>query len=288
MSASPVRLFRGAKARGERLAMISLYDAPGAALCCDAGVDVLLVGDSLGNVVLGYENTLAVTIGDMVHHTAAVARGARGSSRPEVPIIADLPFGGYASVDLATMNGASLVRAGAHGVKLEGAGPGALAAVRALVEMGVPVMGHLGYTPQSSLRFESVVQGKTGAAAARLLEEARRLEEAGCCAVVLEVVPAEVGRRVTGELSIPTIGIGAGPGCDGQVLVWHDLVGLTPGKPLRFVKRYADAHALLAGAAGDFVDEVRSGAFPEPQHGWSMNETELRTWSSESEVGEQS
>src|ERR671911_25505 len=227
MSASPVRLFRGAKARGERLAMISLYDAPGAALCCDAGVDVLLVGDSLGNVVLGYENTLAVTIGDMVHHTAAVARGARGSSRPEVPIIADLPFGGYASVDLATMNGASLVRAGAHGVKLEGAGPGALAAVRALVEMGVPV---------------------------------------------------------TGELSIPTIGIGAGPGCDGQVLVWHDLVGLTPGKPLRFVKRYADAHALLAGAAGDFVDEVRSGAFPEPQHGWSMNETELRAWSSESEV----
>src|SRR5918995_3798 len=252
MSASPVRLFRGAKARGERLAMISLYDAPGAALCCDAGVDVLLVGDSLGNVVLGYENTLAVTIGDMVHHTAAVAR------------------------------------AGAHGVKLEGAGPGALAAVRALVEMGVPVMGHLGYTPQSSLRFESVVQGKTGAAAARLLEEAGRLEEAGCCAVVLEVVPAEVGGRVTGELSIPTIGIGAGPGCDGQVLVWHDLVGLTPGKPLRFVKRYADAHALLAGAAGDFVDEVRSGAFPEPQHGWSMNETELRAWSSESEVGEQS
>ena len=199
MSASPVRLFRGAKARGERLAMISLYDAPGAALCCDAGVDVLLVGDSLGNVVLGYENTLAVTIGDMVHHTAAVARGVRGSSRPEVPIIADLPFGGYASVDLATMNGASLVRAGAHGVKLEGAGPGALAAVRALVEMGVPVMGHLGYTPQSSLRFESVVQGKTGAAAARLLEEAGRLEEAGCCAVVLEVVPAEVGGRVTGE-----------------------------------------------------------------------------------------
>jgi 3-methyl-2-oxobutanoate hydroxymethyltransferase len=278
MSASAVRLFRGAKARGERLAMISLYDAPSAALCCDAGADVLLVGDSLGNVVLGYENTLSVTMDDMLHHTAAVARGVLSSTRPDVPVIGDLPFGGYASVDLATANGASLVRAGAHGVKLEGAGPGALAAIRALVEMGVPVMGHLGYTPQSSLRFESVVQGKTGEAATRLLEEARRLEDAGCSALVLEVVPAEVARRVTEELGIPTIGIGAGPGCDGQVLVWNDLAGLSPGKSLRFVKRYADANALLAGAAEDFVDEVRSGAFPKAEHGWSMDEAELRTW----------
>jgi len=287
VSASAVRLFRGAKARGERLAMVSLYDAPSAALCCDAGADVLLVGDSLGNVVLGYENTLTVTMDDMVHHTAAVARGVRGSSRPEVPIIGDLPFGSYASSDLAIANGASLARAGAHGVKLEGAGPRAVAAIEALVETGVPVVGHLGYTPQSSLRFESIVQGKTGAAATRLLEEARRLEDAGCCAIVLEVVPVEVARRVTGELGIPTIGIGAGPGCDGQVLVWHDLAGLTPGKPLRFVKRYADAGVLLAGAARDFVEEVRSGAFPKPEHGWSMDEAELRAWSSRNGPGEE-
>lgn len=274
------RLFGGARSRGELLTMISLYDAPSAALCCDAGVDVLLVGDSLGNVILGYESTVSVTMEDMLHHTAAVARGAKGSARPEVPVVGDLPFGSYASVELATTNGAKLVRAGAHAVKLEGAGDGALAAIRALVEMGVPVVGHLGYTPQSSLRFESVVQGKTVAAAERLLQEARSLEEAGCCAMVLEVVPAEVARRVTGEISIPTIGIGAGAGCDGQVLVWHDLAGLTPGKPLRFVRRYADAHALLTQAARDYIGEVRSGAFPQPEHGWQMDEAELRSWSS--------
>lgn len=287
MMPSVSRLFGGARNQGELLTMISLYDAPSAALCCDAGVDVLLVGDSLGNVILGYESTVSVTMEDMLHHTAAVARGAKGSAHPEVPIVADLPFGAYASVELATSNGARLVRAGAHAVKLEGAGSGAISAIQALVEMGVPVVGHLGYTPQSSLRFESVVQGKTVAAAERLLEEARSLEEAGCCAMVLEVVPAEVARRVTGEISIPTIGIGAGAGCDGQVLVWHDLAGLTPGTPLRFVRRYAEAHELLTKAARDFIGEVRSGAFPRPEHGWSMDETELRSWSvSEGEGGE--
>jgi 3-methyl-2-oxobutanoate hydroxymethyltransferase len=280
LTISPARLFRGAKVRGEPLAMISLYDAPSAALCCDAGTDVLLVGDSMGNVVLGYENTIPVSMEDMSSHTAAVVRGVRQSSRPEVPVIADLPFGGYASVDLATRNGADLMRAGAHGVKLEGSGPVALESVRALNEMGAPVVGHLGFTPQSSLRFEGVVQGKTGAAAADLLEGARSLEEAGCCAIVLEVVPEEVARRVSGELEISTIGIGAGAGCDAQVLVWHDLAGLTPGKPLRFVKRYAEAHALLAGAAGDFVEEVHSGGFPGPEHGWTMDQDELRSWSS--------
>lgn len=277
MRVSLPRLFREAKARGERLAMISLYDAPSAAVCCEAGADVLLVGDSMGNVILGHENPLPVTMEDLVHHTAAVARGVRDSSSG-VPVVADLAFGGYASVDLATRNGAALVRAGAHGVKLEGAGPGALGAVRALVEMGVPVVGHLGYTPQSSLKFESIVQGKTGVAAARMLDEARSLEEAGCCAVVLEVVPVEVARRITGELAISTIGIGAGAGCDAQVLVWHDLIGLSTKAPFRFVKRYADAHTLLAEATRDFVDEVHTGAFPKPEHGWKMDETELRGW----------
>ena len=282
MTASPVRLFGGAKARGEKLAMISLYDAPTAALCCDAGVDVILVGDSLGNVVLGHESTVPVTMEDMLLHTATVARGVRSSSRPDVPVIADLPFGTYATVAHATKNGADLMRAGAHGVKLEGAGEAAIAAVRALDGMGAPVVGHLGYTPQSALSFAGVVQGKTGAAASRLLDEALRLEKAGCCAIVLEVVPVEVARRVTEALSIPTIGIGAGGECDGQVLVWHDLAGLTPGKPLRFVKRYADAHSLLAEAAEGFIEEVRSGAFPRPEHGWPMDEDELKRWSSES------
>ncbi len=283
MTVSPVRVFEGAKARGERLAMISLYDAPTAALCCDAGVDVILVGDSLGNVVLGHESTVHVTMEDMLRHTAAVARGVRSSTRPDVPVVGDLPFGAYATIENATKNGADLLRAGAHSVKLEGAGEAALAAIAALDEMGVPVVGHLGYTPQSALRFPSIVQGKTVTAADRLLRDARNLEEAGCCAIVLEVVPVEVSERVTRELSIPTIGIGAGIGCDGQVLVWHDLAGLTPGNPLRFVKRYAEAQALLTTAAETFIGEVQSGEFPQSEHGWSMDEEELSRWTSESE-----
>ena len=215
--------------------MVSLYDAPTAEICCEAGVDCLLVGDSLGNVVLGYDDFLSVTMEDVLRHTAAVARGAKKSRRPGVPVVADLPFASYANPEQAAKNGAALVRAGAHGVKLEGAGPSALAAVRTLVEMGAPVVGHLGFTPQSSLRFSGVVQGKTAGAASRLLQEACELEVAGCSALVLEAVPSEVARHITDELSIPTIGVGAGNGCEGQVLVWHDLVGFTPGKPLRFV-----------------------------------------------------
>lgn len=283
MTTPPSKLFREAKARGERLAMISLYDAPSAALCCDAGADILLVGDSMGNVILGYDDFLSVTVEDVVRHTAAVARGVRGSSRPEVPIIADLPFASYASVELAAKNGAALMHAGAHGVKLEGAGPLALEAIPRLTEIGVPVVGHVGFTPQSALRFESVLQGKTGAAAARLLAEARSLEEAGCCAVVLEVVPVEVARRITEALSISTIGIGAGIDCDAQVLVWHDLVGLTAGPPLRFVKRYAEAHAILKEGTAGFVGEVHSGAFPAEEHGWFMSESELEEWKTSDE-----
>lgn len=258
--------------------MISLYDAPTAELCCDAGADCLLVGDSLGNVVLGYDNFISVTMEDMIRHTAAVARGVRGSSRPDVPIVADLPFGSYTTVAEAADNGADLMRAGAHAVKLEGAGPATLEAVRAIVEMGAPVLGHLGFTPQSALRFSGVVQGKTGEAAETLLRDALALEEAGCSAVVLEAVTREVAERITKTLSIPTVGIGAGADCDGQVLVWHDLAGLSKRAPFRFVKRYADARALLAQATRNFVEEVRSGAFPMEEHGWSMSEEELEMW----------
>ena len=258
--------------------MISLYDAPTAELCCDAGADCLLVGDSLGNVVLGYDRFIFATMEDMIRHTAAVARGAKRSTRPGVPVVADLPFGSYTTVPEATENGAALMRAGAHAVKLEGAGPATLEAVGALVEMGAPVIGHLGFTPQSALRFSGVVQGKTAEAADGLLRDALALEEAGCSAVVLEAVTREVAERITKALSVATIGIGAGAGCDGQVLVLHDLVGLPGGASFRFVKRYADARALLAQATQGFVEEVHSGAFPVEEHGWSMPETELEGW----------
>lgn len=280
MPASPfaLQVLRDAKRRGERIAVISLYDAPTATLCCDAGVDCVLVGDSLGNVILGYDNTIPVTMEDMTRHTGAVTRGVCASSRTQVPIVADLPFGSYATVERATQNGAALLRAGAHGLKLEGAGPVHLQAVEALVQMGAPVMGHIGFTPQSSLRFGSVVQGKTAGDAARLLHEAHALQAAGCCALVLEAVPIEVAARVTHELEISTIGIGAGAGCNGQVLVWHDLAGLTSAPPFRFVKRYAEAHALLLQAARDFAGDVHSGAFPAAEHGWTMAESEREEW----------
>jgi 3-methyl-2-oxobutanoate hydroxymethyltransferase len=282
MPESPVHLLRDAKKRGARLAMVSLYDAPTAALSCDAGADMLLVGDSMGNVVLGYDNTVPVTMDDVIHHTRAVLRGVRASTRPNVPVFADLPFGSYSTVEMAVQNGVALMRAGAHGVKLEGGNETALRAIRVLVESGAPVMGHLGYTPQSALQFESVVQGKTTQSALRLLDEAHRLQEAGCCGMVLEVVPNEVAARITQELQISTIGIGAGPHCDGQVLVWHDLVGFSSGK-FRFVKRYAGARETLGAATRSFVEEVQSGAFPTTEHGWQMPEAQLPSWQNSAE-----
>jgi len=278
MNTSPVKLFAQAKARREKLAMISLYDAPSAALSADAGADILLVGDSMGNAILGHDGTVPVTMEAMIHHTGAVVRGVKNSSRPDVPVVSDISFGGFATVERAVENASSLMRAGASAIKLEGAGERALSAARILVEMGVPVMGHLGYTPQSALRFEGVVQGKTGEAATRLLDGSKRLEEAGCFAVVLEVVPTEVAKRATSELSISTIGIGAGPHCDAQVLVWHDLVGFSSDKPFRFVKRYADVYATMKDASASFVEEVRAGDFPAPEHGWNMDEEEYRRW----------
>ncbi len=278
MNTSPTKLFAQAKQRGEKLAMISLYDAPSAALSCDAGADILLVGDSMGNAILGHDGTIPVTMEAMVHHTGAVVRGVKNSSRPDVPVVSDISFGGFATVERAVESASFLMRAGACAIKLEGAGESAVAATRTLVEMGVPVMGHLGYTPQSSLRFEGVVQGKTTEAASKILDDAKRLEEAGCFAVVLEVVPTEVAKRATSELSISTVGIGAGPHCDAQVLVWHDLVGFSEEKPFRFVKRYADIYETMKTASASFVEEVRAGDFPAPEHGWRMDEEEYRRW----------
>ncbi|WP_119069527.1 3-methyl-2-oxobutanoate hydroxymethyltransferase [Rubrobacter indicoceani] len=278
MNTSPVKLFRQAKKSGEKVVMISLYDAPTAALAADAGADTILVGDSMGNVVLGYDGTVAVTMESMLHHTEAVSRGVRSSENPGIPIVSDLPFAAYATAGQAAENAARLMRAGANAVKLEGSGPLVVEAASVLTQLGVPVMGHLGYTPQSSNNFEGVVQGKTNEAASLILDGAKRLQEAGCFGVVLEVVPSEVAARVTGELSISTVGIGAGPDTDAQVLVWHDLVGLSP-KKLRFARRYAEAHELLSGATRDFVREVKGGGFPGPENGWAMDPEELESWS---------
>lgn len=276
MPVSLAQELRRKKRDGERIAMVSLYDAPTAGLCCDAGADILLVGDSLGNVILGYDNTVPVGLEAMEHHAGAVVRGARHSSRPETPIVVDLPLGTYqGSADTVINNGVRLLQTGAGCLKLEGAGKRSLRAVRLLSEIGAPVIGHIGYTPQAALTLPSVVHTGTAAQAARLLDQARRLEDAGCCAIVLEVVRLEVAARITRELSIPTIGIGAGPDCDGQVLIWHDLAGLTPAAPYRFVKRFAETYPHLRQAASDYIGQVRRGEFPTREHGWAMPAAEV-------------
>ena len=284
MSAN-LQIFSAKKRRSPEakpLAMISLYDAPSAALCCDAGADVLLVGDSMGNVVLGYDNTVPVDMDDIARHTAAVARGVAASTRPDVPIVADMPFGSYhgGKSDIAA-NATRLLRAGAQAIKVEGAGDFALRAIEQLTQMGAPVLGHLGFTPQSALRFEETVQGKNTLDAERLLNEARRLQEAGCFAVVLEAMTAEVARRITEEMRMATIGIGAGLECDGQVLVWHDLAGLLPDKPFRFVRQYARGREILLEAARAYVNEVQSGVFPGSANGWTMSDDERAKWNTE-------
>lgn len=255
-----VTAIRARKGPGvERLICLTAYDHPTALLLDEAGVDILLVGDSLGMVVLGYENTLPVTMEEMIHHTRAVAR-----ARPRAFVLADMPFMSYqASVEDAVRNAGRLIKdGGADGVKLEG-GAVRVPAVTTIVAAGIPVMGHLGLTPQSVLAFGGFrVQGRGPTAADRLVADARVLEEAGCFALVLEGMPAAVAQRVTAEVSIPTIGIGAGPACDGQVLVIHDLLGATPVRPPKFVRRYADLGAVTVDAARRFIADVRSGAFP--------------------------
>jgi 3-methyl-2-oxobutanoate hydroxymethyltransferase len=244
------------------LVMVTAYDAPGARIVDAAGVDMILVGDSVANVVLGYEDTLQVTIDDMAHHVAAVAR-----SNPRALVVGDLPWMSY-HVDVAdtVRNGATLIRAGAQCVKLEG---GAVRApmVEALVHAEIPVMGHIGLTPQSVNAFGGYrVQGR-GEDGEQLLHDAKVLQAAGAFAVVLECVPAALAAQVTEALSIPTIGIGAGPACDAQVLVWQDMAGLSP-RVAKFVKQYADVAGVLHDAARAFADDVTSGAFPDEEHSY--------------------
>jgi 3-methyl-2-oxobutanoate hydroxymethyltransferase len=260
------------KARGQKLAMVTAYDAPSGRIADEAGVDLILVGDSAAMVVLGYDSTVPASMDEMVMLTRAVTRGAR---RPLV--IADMPFGSFqVSDELALENAIRFVKeAGADGVKLEGAGP-SLSRVRALVGAGIPVMGHIGLTPQSATMLGGFkAQGRSAEKARQLLADARELEAAGCFSLVLEAVPAPVAKRITETLSIPTIGIGAGADCDGQVLVWHDLLGLYAGRAPRFVKQYANLAPEITEALERFVADIRSGAFPEEQHTYAMPEEEL-------------
>ena len=251
-----------------RLVMVTAYDAPSARIAHRAGTDMILVGDSLAMVVLGYEDTLQVTTQDMAHHTAAVARGlaaseAAGVDKPRPLIVGDLPWMSYhVSVEDSVRNAAALMRAGAGCVKLEG-GRKRLPVIRAILDAEIPVMGHLGLTPQSVNSLGGFkVQGKQISAARELIEDAKALADAGCFAIVLEAIPDALARAITEAIDIPTIGIGAGPHCDGQVLVWHDFLGLEERMAPKFVRRYAQLGVDAEAAVAAYAADVRTGAFP--------------------------
>jgi 3-methyl-2-oxobutanoate hydroxymethyltransferase len=272
--------FGDLKRQGQPIVMVTAYDAPSARLADQAGVDIILVGDSVGNNVLGYEGTAPVTMDEMVMITRAARRGTRHAF-----LLGDLPFGSYqVSDEEAVRNGIRLVKeAGADGLKLEGGGP-SVDRARALVQAGIPVMGHLGLTPQSVTMLGGYrAQGRTAAKALRLYEDALALQTAGCFAIVLEAVSAPVAARISQALEIPTIGIGAGSGCDGQVLVWHDLLGINEGHLPRFVRTYAGLADMIRGALEAYADDVRSRAFPEEQHSYTMPTDELTRFDEELE-----
>jgi 3-methyl-2-oxobutanoate hydroxymethyltransferase len=256
---------RAYKERGERFSMLTAYDTPSARMLDEAGIPVILVGDTLSEVLLGYSSTLPVTMDDMLHHTAAVARGAVNAL-----VVGDMPFMSYqVSTEEGVRNaGRYLKEAGAAAVKLEG-GDRVLDLVARLTEIGIPVMGHLGLTPQSVRQIGGYrVQGRDPEQADRILQEAKNLEAAGIFSLVLETVPSELGRAITETLRIPTIGIGAGPHTDGQVLVWHDFLGIGTGRTPRYVKRYAALEEEIKAAARRFAREVSEGTFPGPEHSY--------------------
>lgn len=261
------------KAEGRPITMLTAYDYPLAKIVDDAGIDMILVGDSVGNVVLGYDSTLPVTMDEMVHHTKAVCRGA-----VRAMVVADMPFLSYqVSVEEAVRNaGRFLKEAGAQSIKLEG-GREVAEAVRAIVNAGIPVVGHLGLTPQSIHQLGGFkVQGKDESAAKKLVADAKALEEAGIFCLVLECVPTPLAKMVTESLSVPTIGIGAGPYCDGQVLVTYDLLGLYPRFTPKFVKKYVNLHEHVASALRQYREEVEARAFPGPEHSFGMPEEVLQ------------
>ena len=266
--------FRQKKERGEPISMLTAYDYPTALAMDKAGIDAILVGDSLAMVVLGYENTLPVTMDEMLHHSRAVARGAKSAL-----LVGDMPFMSYqVSVEEATRNaGRFLQQGGMDAVKLEG-GRERAEAVRSITSAGIPVMGHIGLTPQSVNQLGGFrAQGKTAVAAKRLVEDAMILEEAGCFSLVLESVPARLAELISKKISIPTIGIGAGVGCDGQVLVTHDLLGLFDRFTPKFVKKYANFHQEMQKAFSDYIDDVETKRFPAQEHTVEMDDKEWDT-----------
>jgi 3-methyl-2-oxobutanoate hydroxymethyltransferase len=268
----PLTELQDLKRRGEKIVMVTAYDAPSGRLADAAGVDLVLVGDSAAMTVLGHDSTVPATMEEMLVLARATVRGAE---RPLV--VADMPFGSYqVSDEDAVRNAVRFVKeAGVDAVKVEGAGP-TLSRVAALVGAGIPVMGHIGLTPQSATMLGGYrAQGRTARKARQLVDDARALEAAGCFSLVLECVPSAVAGRITNALTIPTIGIGAGPDCDGQVLVFHDLLGLYEGRSPRFVKRYADLYGVAREALERYAEEVRTGAFPEEAHTYAMPEEEL-------------
>lgn len=261
--------FQEMKEKGEKISMLTAYDYSTAKLEDEAGVNSILVGDSLGNVILGYEDTISVTMEDMIHHGAAVARGAK-----EALVIIDMPFMSYqTSVYDAVVNAGRLMKEGRAGaVKLEG-GIEVCPQIKAIVDAGIPVCAHLGLTPQSINAFGGFrVQGKTEAAARKLIDDALAVQEAGAFAVVLEGIPKKLAELVTTKLTIPTIGIGAGNGCDGQVLVYQDMLGMFSDFTPKFVKRYADIGEIMKIAFTEFIEEIQSGEFPGEEHEYKMDD----------------
>lgn len=264
-----VLTFAKAKEEGRKLTMLTAYDYSMAKLVDEAGVDSILVGDSLGNVILGYEDTLSVTMEDMIHHTAAVARGAKNAL-----VVADMPFMSYqTSVYDAVCNAGRLMKEGrAQAVKLEG-GQKFEEHIRAIVDASIPVMGHIGLTPQSINAFGGFkVQGKDEEAARQLLEDAKAVERAGAFAMVLECVPAALAELVSKQIGIPTIGIGAGAGCDGQVLVYQDMLGMFSDFMPKFVKRFADVGEVMKSAFRKYIEEVQAGTFPAQEHTYKIDD----------------
>lgn len=260
------RTLQQMKAQGRRIVAITAYDYPSAQLADAAGVDVVLVGDSLGNTMLGYDTTLPVQLEEILHHLKAVRRGLQRAL-----LAADMPFLSYGvSVEDAVYNAGKLMQAGAEAVKVEGATPRVLESIRAMVGIGIPVMAHLGLTPQSIHQFGGYrLQGRTASEQEALLQAAQAVQEAGAFSLVLEVIPASLAQRITESVQIPTIGIGAGVHCDGEIQVWHDILGLSE-KTFKHTKRYAELRETITHALRHYADEVRQRQFPAPEHSFEV------------------
>jgi 3-methyl-2-oxobutanoate hydroxymethyltransferase len=261
------------KDRKEKIVAITAYDFPIAKIVDESGVDMILVGDSLGMVVLGYENTIPVTMEEMIHHTKPVVRASKRAL-----VVGDMPYFSFHSTQEESIANASrfLKEAGASAVKIEGASKQRLKLIEALVDVEIPVMGHVGLTPQSIYHFgQFKVRGKEVDEAKKIIQDASNLEKAGAFSVVLECIPMEVAKIITEKLKVPTIGIGAGPYCDGQILVFHDLVGYSDGYLPKFVKKYADIHQLISRAVKEYIDDVREGRFPDSEHSYHFQSEKI-------------